>query len=119
MPRSKVSAVVAGLSLVVAVSAGAQTSTVMLTAPNAPGAGTVTAFGYYMSPYAGTVDGTVQRLNCVDFFHDAFINSQWQAVQTNLGAAITNNSLLSATRDGSNGLYSLSQALTVYERVAW
>jgi len=119
MPRFKVSAVVASLSLAVAVSAGAQTSSVVLTAPNAPNGGAVTAFGYYMSPYSGTVDGTLQRLNCVDFFHDAFIGAQWDAVQTNLGAAMGNQSLLAATRDGSNGRYSLSQALTVYEKVAW
>jgi len=118
MPRLKVSAVVASLSLVAAVSAGAQSS-VVLTAPYAPNGGAVTAFGYYMSPYSGTVDGTLQRLNCVDFFHDAVVGEQWAAVQTNLGAASANLSLLTGTRDGSNGRYSLSQALTVYQKVAW
>src|SRR4051812_37110470 len=100
--------------------ANAQQVSINLTAPYAPGPqAAVTAFGYYMSPYAGTVDGTTQRLNCVDFFHDAVLNVAWSAVQTNLGAAITNLSLLSNTRDGSNGRYTLAQALTVYQKIAW
>jgi hypothetical protein len=119
MSRFKVSSVVAGLSLVAAFTAEAQTSTVVLTQPYAPGAAPVTAFGYYMSPYAGTVEGSLQRLNCVDFFHHALLNVAWEAVETNLGAAAANVNLLSNTRDGSNGRYSLSQALTVYQKMAW
>ena len=117
MTRLKVSSLVAGLSLVAAFSAQAQ-STVVLTQPYAPGGGAVTAFGYYMSPYQGTVDGTLQRLNCVDFFHEAVL-AAWTAVQTNLGAAIANNSLLSNTRGGSSGAYTVAAALTIYQKMAW
>src|SRR5689334_3636932 len=118
MSRIKLTTVVASLTLL-ASGARAQTSTVVLTQPYAPNSGAVTAFGYYMSPYAGTVDGVAQRLNCVDFFHDAVLNVAWSAVQTNLGAASSNLSLLSNTRDGSNGRYSLSQSLSVYQKMAW
>src|SRR5205085_2546995 len=70
MLRSRLPLVV-GLSLAVSASLSAQnTVNVTLTAPYAPPTqGSVTAFGYYMSPYSGTVDGTTQRFNCIDFFH--------------------------------------------------
>lgn len=110
---------VAGLSLAAATSAGAQTANVVLTAGYAPGAGAVTAFGYYMSPYSGTVDDATTRLNCVDFFHEVSLGEVWTATVTNLGAAIADNSLLGITRDGSTGGYSLSDALKLYEQAAW
>lgn len=114
----RIGSFVAGLSLIAATSAGAQN--VVLTQPNAPGGGAVTAFGYYMSPYSGTVDGVTQRLNCVDFFHEVALGEVWTATITNLGAAIANNSLLSATRDGSSGGYaSLSDVLKIYMQAAW
>ena len=119
MSRLKVGSVVAGLSLVAAFSARAQTKTVVLTAPYAPNSGAVTAFGYYMSPYSGTVNGTTQRLNCVDFFHEAFLNVAWNAVQTNLGAALLTPSLVLNTRGGSNGRYSQTEALIIYQEMAY
>lgn len=119
MSRIKLASVVAGLSLFAAAPVLAQ-ETVTLTQANAPGGAPVIAFGYYMSPYAGTVNGTTQRLNCVDFFHEVMQNDTWQALQTNLGAAMSDLSLLGNTRDGSNGYYSsLNDVLTVYQRVAW
>lgn len=118
MPRFKL-AVLVGLTFAAATAGAQQDVTVHLTAPNAPGGGAVTAFGYYMSPYSGTVDGSTERLNCVDFFHEVTIGETWTAVQVNLGAAIANNNLLSSTRDGSNGLLTLSEALDTYEQVAW
>jgi hypothetical protein len=118
MTRFRFGSFVAGLSLIGATSVQAQT--VVLTQPYAPGGGAVTAFGYYMSPYSGTVDGTTQRLNCVDFFHEVSIGEVWTASITNLGAAIANNSLLSNTRDGSSGGYaSLSDVLKIYMEAAW
>ena len=60
--------------------------TVKLTAPNAPNGGTVTAFGYYMSPYTGTVNGQQVTLNCDDFFHEVAVGDVWQANETNLGS---------------------------------
>ena len=117
--RLRIASTVAALTMLAA-SAGAQTQvTAQLTAPNAPGGGAVTAFGYYMSPYSGTVDGSLQQLNCVDFFHDVMIGETWTGVLTNIGAAITNTALLVNTRDGSNGYYTLAGALTAYEKVAW
>jgi hypothetical protein len=124
MIRFKLASAVAVLSLV-AVQAGAQSVvTAQLTAPYAPNAGAATAFGYYMSPYSGTVDGVTERLNCVDFFHEVTVGEVWSATTVNLGAAITaagtgDWSLLSYTRDGSNGLYPPSTALTIYEQVAF
>jgi hypothetical protein len=121
--RLRIASTAAGLALFVAAGVGAQQQvTVNLTAPYAPGGGTVTAFGYYMSPYSGTVDGSLQRLNCVDFFHDVMIGDTWTAIQTNLGAAILDPTLLYNTRDGaiSNTVYgSLQAALYAYEKVAW
>lgn len=108
----------AGLSMFAAASAGAQVSA-QLTAPYAPGGGAVTAFGYYMSPYTGTVDGKTYQFNCVDFFHDVVVGQTWNAISTNLGAAMADNSLLSSTRDGSNGYYTTGDALAAYEKVAW
>jgi hypothetical protein len=124
MIRSKLASAVAVLSIF-AMRAGAQSVvTAQLTAPYAPNAGAVTAFGYYMSPYSGTVNGATERLNCVDFFHDVSVGEVWTATTVNLGAAISaagvgNYSLLSYTREGSNGLYTPSTALTIYEEVAY
>lgn len=118
MTRFRFGSFVAGLSLIAATSAGAQN--VVLTQPYAPGGGAVTAFGYYMSPYSGTVDGTEQRLNCVDFFHEVSIGEVWTAAITNLGAAIADNNLLLSTRDGISGGYaSLSDVLKLYMEAAW
>jgi hypothetical protein len=118
MTRLRFGSFLAGLVLVPATTALAQT--VVLTQPYAPGASAMTAFGYYMSPYSGTVNGVTQRLNCVDFFHDVFVGEVWTATSTNLGAATLDNSLLSNTRDGSSGGYaSLADVLTIYQQAAW
>ncbi|HEX3867658.1 MAG TPA: PEP-CTERM sorting domain-containing protein [Gemmatimonadaceae bacterium] len=117
-----------GLGLIAA-AAGAQTTVnVQLTEPYAPpNMGAVTAFGYYMSPYSGTVDGVTERLNCVDFFHDVNIGETWQATEINLEDAINNTSLLQYTRDGLNGSFggspgvmgNVSEILGAYEEAAW
>lgn len=75
-----------------------------------PDAGTaVTAFGVYMSPYTGTVDGKQTILNCVDFFHEVAKNDVWQANETSLGGGSLAN-----TRFGS-----LANALQLYQEAAW
>jgi hypothetical protein len=118
MTRLRFGSFFVGLSFVAVT--GAQAQTVQLTQPYAPGGGTVTAFGYYMSPYSGTVNGTTQRLNCVDFFHDVFVGEIWNVTTTNLAAASLNNNLLLSTRDGSSGGYSsLSDVLKIYKQAAW
>ena len=99
--------------------AGAQTpptATVQLTATNAPGGSPVLSPDgtYYESPYSGTVNGVLQRLNCVDFFHDVVVGEVWTANTINLGDALTHPSLLSFTRDAS-----VSNALQLYEQGAW
>jgi hypothetical protein len=124
MIRSKLATMFAGLTMFASAAHAQSTVTAKLTAPYAPNAGAVTAFGYYMSPYSGTVDGFTQRLNCVDFFHDVSVGDVWTATTVNLGAAITaaaggDWSLLSYTREGSNGLYPPSTALAIYEQVAY
>src|SRR5438105_1623799 len=75
MARFRVSSFIGACCVLAATAADAQTVVnARLTAPFAPGGGAVTAFGYYMSPYSGTVNGVLQRLNCVDFFHDVMID---------------------------------------------
>jgi hypothetical protein len=126
MTRFNRSIQIAVLALVTAARARAQSQkTIVLTAPYAPvNQGAVTAFGYYMSPYSGTVDGSVVRLNCVDFFHDVWIGDVWQANDVNLGQAGANLGLLNTTRDGNapnEATFgnSLSNVLDVYREMAW
>lgn len=92
-----------------------------LTSPAAPGGNPVVSpFGYYMSPYTGTVDTTTGlRFNCVDFFHEAFVGTLWTAFETNLGDLLNDPSLLAYTRQGSSGLYTAPNALRLYQEVAW
>jgi PEP-CTERM motif len=118
-PRSFLS-VALGASLL-AVPALAQTTvTAGLTSPAAPGGNAIASpFGYYMSPYSGTVNGSTFRFNCVDFFHDAYLGTTWTAYQTNLGSLLANQSLLAYTRQGSDGLYTVTEALKLYQEVAW
>jgi hypothetical protein len=85
--------------------AGAQV-TVKMTAPNVPNGGTVAAFGFYMSPYTGTVNGQQVILNCDDFFHEVKVGDVWQANQTSLA----NGTNMSDTRFDD---------LTLYQEAAW
>ncbi len=113
------------LILVAGSSAHAQeVKTLVLTEPYAPvDQGAVTAFGYYMSPYSGTVDGTLVRFNCVDFFHEVWLGDVWQANDVNLGLAANNLSLLNTTRDGSApneaSFGSSTNVLDMYREMAW
>ena len=95
------------VALLASAPAGAQV-TVKLTAPNVPNGGTVAAFGVYMSPYTGTVDGQQVILNCDDFFHDVTVGEVWQADEANLGAG----SNLSSTRFDNLALYQQAAWLT-------
>src|SRR4051812_11954006 len=127
MLRRRIVSLAAGFSFVAVVSAGAQQTVQMnLTTPYAPfGGAVVSPFGYYISPYGGTV-GTENnvRLNCVDFFHEAYINQPWTVFKTNLGALAAavgggNLAMLAYTREGSNGLYTAMEAVNIYKQVAW
>jgi hypothetical protein len=127
MFRRQIASLAVGLSLLAASTAVAQQTVQMnVTTPYAPfGSAVVSPFGYYMSPYGGTVgtDNNV-RLNCVDFFHHAYINQPWTVFKTNLGALAAavgggNLAMLAYTRDGANGLYSPMDAVNVYKQVAW
>lgn len=82
--------------------------TVKLTAPHAPNGGDVTAFGFYMSPYTGTVNGQQVTLNCDDFFHEVAVGDVWQANETSLGGG----SSLSNTRFDNLALYQQAAWLT-------
>ena len=118
-PRSFLS-VALGASLLASPALAQTTVTAGLTSPAAPGGSAVASpFGYYMSPYSGTVNGATYSFNCVDFFHDAYVGTTWAAYQTNLGALLANQSLLAYTRQGSDGLYSITEALKLYQEVAW
>lgn len=107
MHRARIAPLALLLSIATTVAAHGQSLvSARLDGASAPGPmAAVTAFGYYMSPYEGTVNGqTGIRLNCVDFFHDVNLGEVWTATTVNLGDAIANESLLKNTRDGSNGL---------------
>lgn len=110
--------------------AQAQTVTATLTAPYAPGGSPIVSpFGYYMSPYSGTVNGGPEtRFNCVDFFHDVAVGQTWQANSTNLGAMVTAlktndiptlDALLSNTRGGDTFLpLNPGNAVQMYQEAA-
>ncbi len=68
------------------------------------------AFGYYVGPYAGTMDGTPVELYCVDFANEVQIGEQWEANLT----PISSGADLSQTRWGAE-----PGALTHYEEAAW
>jgi hypothetical protein len=56
-----------------------------VSAAEAPNGGAFTAFGYYLTPYAGTVDHTQGQLNSVDFFHNVIVTDKWAAALAELG----------------------------------
>jgi hypothetical protein len=68
------------------------------------------AFGYYVSPYFGTMDGTPVELFCVDFANEVQFGEQWDANLT----PITSGADLSDTRWGAE-----PDALALYEQAAW
>lgn len=122
----KLASMVAGMTMIAGV-AQAQTVTATLTAPYAPG-GTaiVSPFGYYMSPYSGTIDGgPATRFNCVDYFHDVAVGQTWTANTTNLGAMVTalqtnNTSALNAMVGNTRGGDALppGNAVKMYQEAA-
>ena len=68
------------------------------------------AFGVYVSPYYGTMDGTPVELFCVDFANEVGFGEQWDANLT----PITSGADLSDTRWGGE-----PNALTLYQEAAW
>src|ERR1700687_4136599 len=55
------------------------------------------AFGVYVGPYYGTMNGTVDEIYCVDILNHAHIGQHWEANLT----PITAGADLSETRFGS------------------
>ena len=74
------------------------------------GANGAAAFGVYLSPYYGTMDGTPVQLFCVDFANEVQPGEQWDANLTPIAAGAD----LSDTRWGAE-----PDALTLYEEAAW
>lgn len=68
-----------------------------------------TGFGYYLSPYYGTVNGTPVTLYCVDFANEVTWNQTWQANLTSLASGDLSN-----TRYGG-----VANAQILYEEAAW
>src|ERR1039458_3627772 len=68
------------------------------------------AFGVYVSPYFGTMDGTPVVLYCVDFSNEVQLGQQWDANLT----PITPGADLGDTRFGAE-----PDALELYEQAAW
>ncbi len=81
----------------------AQQVQVKLTSP-----GSVTAFGYYVGEYQGTIGSNVADLFCVDFLHHVTVGQTWTATLTSL----VGNPDLSNTRGGIGSLAS-------YQKAAW
>jgi len=71
------------------------------------------AFGYYVGPYSGTVNGNPVTLYCVDFANHVFFGQSWKANLTGLDGS----SGLGNTRYG--GAVGLPNALTLYREAAW
>ncbi len=70
----------------------------------------VQAFGYYVSPYYGTLDGTPVIFFCDDFANEVTIGQSWLAK----ASTITPGSDLSQTRYGKT-----EDAIALYEQAAW
>jgi MYXO-CTERM domain-containing protein len=68
------------------------------------------AFGAYVSPYFGTMDGTPVVLFCVDFSNEVQLGQQWNANLTQLSPGAD----LGDTRFGAE-----PDALQLYEQAAW
>src|ERR1039458_9730641 len=68
------------------------------------------AFGVYVSPYFGTMDGTPVDLFCVDFSNEVQVGQQWDANLT----PISPGAELGDTRFGAE-----PGALEHYEQAAW
>ena len=68
------------------------------------------AFGVYVSPYFGTMDGTPVVLYCVDFSNEVQLGQQWDANLTR----VTSGADLGDTRFGAE-----QDALELYERAVW
>ena len=69
----------------------------------------VSDFGYYVSPYYGTINGNPVTLFCVDFANEVYIGESWEANLTELDSGNLSN-----TRYGG-----VANALTLYEEAAW
>ena len=68
------------------------------------------AFGVYVSPYFGTMDGTPVPLYCVDFSNEVQLGQHWDANLT----PVTSEAGLGDTRFGAE-----PDALELYEQAAW
>jgi hypothetical protein len=71
------------------------------------------AFGYYVGPYYGTVNGELVTLYCVDFANEVHFGESWRANLT----VIDGSANLGNTRYG--GAVGLPNALTLYQEAAW
>ena len=92
-------------ALCIASPAGAQTHFTFVNG------GTVSAYGYMVGPYNGTM-GTGAgaqsvKLNCVDFFHEVTAGQQWDANLSNLGTG------------AGVGTTTRSSSLDLYRQAAW
>jgi hypothetical protein len=70
----------------------------------------VAAFGYYVGPYYGQLEGQNVSLYCDDFANEVSFGQKWQANLTK----ITSGSDLSNTRYGG-----VANALQDYQEIAW
>ena len=105
MLRSRITALALTLTLGVAAPASASTTFTFVNS------GSVTAFGYYVGTYNGTMgppNTHAVLLNCVDFFHHVAAGDTWQANMTSIGA----NAVVGPVVTRVNNL-------TAYRQAAW
>ena len=107
--RSIRSMLAATLLCAAASTAGAQANVKFMSAPSA---NAVTAFGYYVGPFSGTLlgggqAGTTINLYCLDVLNAVTFGQQWRANFINLATGD-----MSLTRQGS-------AALATYRKAAW
>jgi len=69
------------------------------------------AFGYYVGPYYGTMNGDPVTLYCVDFANEVYFGESWQANVTPLNGGDLSNTRYGGTPDGRQ-LYAEAAWLT-------
>jgi hypothetical protein len=100
MKFSRLALFVAGLSM------GAGSALATLLPATFTGVNGATAFGYYVGPYSGTVNGKPVTFYCIDFANHVSFGQSWLANLT----VIDGSSGLGNTRYGN---------LTLYQEAAW
>jgi hypothetical protein len=74
---------------------------------------------YYVSPYAGTMNGSTVVLFCDDILNNIYIGQTWSANVTNLATAISSNNFSNTRYGGVSTSKVFANPAVAYEEVAW